>query len=190
MRSATLKTTVDPIKNPPLKIRPAEPSDVPLILGFIRELAEFEKEPEAAIATEADLMRCGFGPEPYFRCLIAEWEGEAAGFALYFFQFSTWEGKPALYLEDLFVRPEFRKNGIGRAFFSHLARIAVEKQCTRFQWEVLDWNQPAIDFYQSLGAKVMREWLNMRMTGDPLKQLAATEEQPNPNSEPRTEGED
>lgn len=161
-----------PPANPALKLRPAQPDDVPLILSLIRELAEYEKEPDAAIATEEDLLRCGFGPEPYFRCLIAEWNGQPAGFALYFFQFSTWEGKPALYLEDLFVRPQFRKQGIGRAIFTRLAQIALEKQCTRFQWEVLDWNQPAIDFYQALGAKVMRAWLNMRMIGPELNQLA------------------
>ena len=158
-----------------LNLRPAQPADAPLILAFIRELAEYEKEPAAAVATEEALLRDGFGPQPYFQCLIAEWDGKPAGFALYFFQYSTWEGRPALYLEDLFVRPEFRKNGIGRAFFTRLAQIAVEKHCTRFQWEVLDWNQPAIDFYESLGAKVLREWLNMRMTGAALKRLAGAE---------------
>ncbi|MHB1022302.1 MAG: GNAT family N-acetyltransferase [Acidobacteriaceae bacterium] len=158
-----------------LHIRPAQPADVPLILAFIHDLAEYEKEPHAVKATEADLLRDGFGSQPYFQCLIAEWDGQPAGFAFYFFQYSTWEGRPALYLEDLFVRPQFRKKGIGKTLFIKLAQIAVEKQCTRFQWEVLDWNQPAIDFYESLGAKVMREWLNMRMTSEAIQTLAEQE---------------
>jgi GNAT superfamily N-acetyltransferase len=157
-----------------LLIREATKEDVPQILALIRELAEYEKEPEAAIATEADLLRDGFGPEPYFRCLMAEWQGQIAGFALYFFQYSTWEGRPALYLEDLFVREAFRKRGIGVALFQRLAAIAVERECTRFQWECLDWNQPALDFYETTGAKVMREWLNLRVTGDALKTLASS----------------
>lgn len=155
-----------------LSIREAVPSDVPEILALIRDLAVFEKEPDAAIATEEDLLRDGFGPEPYFRCIMAEWDGAIAGFALYFFQYSTWEGRPALYLEDLFVREAFRKRGIGVALFQRLAQIAVERRCTRFQWECLDWNQPALDFYESTGATVLREWLNLRVTGDALRRLA------------------
>ncbi len=155
-----------------LSIREAVPSDVPEILALIRNLAVFEKEPDAAIATEEDLLRDGFGPEPYFRCIMAEWDGAIAGFALYFFQYSTWEGRPALYLEDLFVREAFRKRGIGVALFQRLAQIAVERRCTRFQWECLDWNQPALDFYESTGATVLREWLNLRVTGDALRRLA------------------
>ncbi len=142
------------------------------MLALIRELALFEKEPDAAVATEADLLRDGFGPEPYFRCIMAEWEGAVAGFALYFFQYSTWEGRPSLYLEDIFVRQGFRKRGIGAALFQRLARIAVERQCTRFQWECLDWNKPALDFYQGTGAAVRREWLNLRVSGDALNALA------------------
>ena len=155
-----------------LSIREAVPSDVPEILALIRDLAVFEKEPDAAIATEEDLLRDGFGPEPYFRCIMAEWDGAIAGFALYFFQYSTWEGRPALYLEDLFVREAFRKRGIGVALFQRLAQIALERRCTRFQWECLDWNQPALDFYESTGATVLREWLNLRVTGDALRRLA------------------
>jgi len=155
-----------------LSIREAVPSDVPEILALIRDLAAFEKEPDAAIATEEDLLRDGFGPERYFRCIMAEWDGAVAGFALYFFQYSTWEGRPALYLEDLFVREAFRKRGIGVALFQRLAQIAVEHHCTRFQWECLDWNQPALDFYESTGAIVLREWLNLRVTGDALRRLA------------------
>jgi GNAT superfamily N-acetyltransferase len=160
-----------------LLIREATRDDVPEILALIRELAVYEKEPDAVLATEADLLRDGFGPEPYFRCLIAEWKGEVAGFALYFFQYSTWEGRPALYLEDLFVRERFRKRGIGVALFGRLAQIAVERQCTRFQWECLDWNRPALDFYESTGAVVLREWLNLRVTGDALQALAGTPRQ-------------
>lgn len=155
-----------------LTIRDAVPTDVPEILALIRDLAVYEKEPDAAIATEADLLRDGFGPEPYFRCIMAEWDGAVAGFALFFFQYSTWEGRPALYLEDLFVREQFRKRGIGGALFQRLAQIALERNCTRFQWECLDWNQPALEFYGSAGAKVLREWLNLRVTGDALQALA------------------
>ncbi|MGI4855003.1 MAG: GNAT family N-acetyltransferase [Janthinobacterium lividum] len=162
-----MKTALD------LQIRPAEPRDVPEIAGLIRELALYEKEPQAAVATEADLLRDGFGPEPYFRCLIAEWQGQVAGFALYFFQYSTWEGRPALYLEDLFVREAFRKRGIGSALFERLAQIAVDRNCSPFQWECLNWNQPALDFYETVGAQVLREWLNLRVTGEALQQLAA-----------------
>ena len=160
---------------PDLKIRPATSEDVAHIVALIRELALYEKDPGAAIATEEDILRDGFGPEPYFRCLIAEWHGNVAGFALYFFQYSTWEGRPALYLEDLFVRQEYRHRGIGKALFQYLAQIAIDRNCTRFQWECLDWNQPSLDFYESVGAKVLREWLNLRITGDALQSLARSE---------------
>ncbi len=155
-------------------LRDAVPTDVPEILALIRELAVYEKEPDAAIATEADLLRDGFGPEPYFRCIMAEIDVTVAGFALYFFQYSTWEGRPALYLEDLFVREQFRKRGIGVALFRRLAQIALERKCTRFQWECLNWNQPALDFYGSVGANVLREWLNLRITGEALLDLAGS----------------
>ena len=163
-----------------LQIRDAVPDDVPEILALIRDLAIYEKEPDAAIATEEDLLRDGFGPEPYFRCIMAEWNGAVAGFALFFFQYSTWEGRPALYLEDLFVRETFRKRGIGVALFQRLAQIALERSCTRFQWECLDWNQPALDFYESAGAKVLREWLNLRVTGEALQTLAGSSRQQEP----------
>ena len=155
-----------------MEIRKATPADVGTIAALIRELALFEKEPDAAVATEADLLRDGFGPEPYFRCLLAEWQGETAGFALYFFQYSTWEGRPALYLEDLFVREAFRKRGIGVALFRRLAATALERNCTRFQWECLDWNRPALDFYEAAGAQVLPQWLNLRVTGEALRRLA------------------
>ncbi len=155
-----------------LTIRCAEKADIPLILQLIRELAEYEREPQAAIATEADLLRDGWGPEPKFRSIIAEWDRKPAAFGLYFFNYSTWQGRPGLYVEDVFVRPEFRGRGIGKAIFIHLAQEAVRQNCGRFQWQVLDWNKPAIDFYHSLGAKVMKEWLTMRMEGKELETLA------------------
>jgi GNAT superfamily N-acetyltransferase len=155
-----------------LTIRPATPADVPLILEFIRELADYEREPQAAVATAADLVRDGFGPEPKFRVDIAEWSGEPAGFAFYFWNYSTWQGKPGLYLEDLFVRPRYRGKGIGKALLVHLARVAVKNNCGRLVWQVLDWNTPAIEFYQSLGAETMKEWLTMRVTGEALVRLA------------------
>jgi GNAT superfamily N-acetyltransferase len=155
-----------------LTIRPATPADVPLILEFIRELADYERDPQAAVATAADLLRDGFGPEPKFRVDIAEWSGEPAGFAFYFWNYSTWQGRPGLYLEDLFVRPRFRGKGIGKALLVHLARVAVKNNCGRLVWQVLDWNTPSIEFYKSLGAETMKEWLTMRVTGEALVRLA------------------
>ena len=155
-----------------LRIRAAVPADIPLILELIRELAEYEREPQAAVATQQSLLRDGWGPEPKFRCVIADWDGQPAGFALYFYNYSTWQGRPGLYLEDLFVRPVFRGKGIGKALLVYLAQVAVAENCGRFQWQVLDWNTPAIEFYESLGAKVMREWLTMRVEGEALQRLA------------------
>lgn len=157
-----------------LDIRPASPADIPEILAFIRELAEYERAPEQAVAKPDDLLRDGWGKEPKFRVVIAEWQGAAAGFALFFYNYSTWQGRPGLYLEDLFVRPAFRGKGIGKALLVHLADIAVRENCGRFQWQVLDWNTPSIDFYKSLGAVVMQEWLTMRVEGDALEKLAKT----------------
>lgn len=155
-----------------LKIRPAKIEDVPLILQFIRDLAEYERAPEAVTATEDDLRRDGFGPERKYRCVIAEWDSQPAGFAFFFYNYSTWQGQPGLYLEDLFVRPVFRGKGIGKALLLHLAQIAVNENCGRFQWQVLDWNTPAIDFYKSLGANTMNEWLTMRVEGEAINELA------------------
>jgi GNAT superfamily N-acetyltransferase len=155
-----------------LNIRPATANDVGLILQFIRDLSEYEREPQAVTATEADIARDGFGPEPKFRVVIAEWNGRPAGFAFYFYNYSTWLGRPGLYLEDLFVRTEFRGKGIGKGLLLHLARLAVQENCGRFQWQVLDWNTPSIKFYESLGAKWMKEWLTMRVEGEALKKLA------------------
>ena len=153
-------------------IRTATPADIPQILAFIRALAAYEREPDAVTATEGDLKRDGFGPNPFYSCLIAERDGQPAGFAFYFFNYSTWMGRPGLYLEDIFVQPEFRGLGIGKALLVKVAAIAVEKGCPRLQWEVLDWNTPAIEFYRAMGAEFLDEWRNVRMTGDALKRLA------------------
>jgi len=155
-----------------ITIRPATRGDVPQILKFIRALAAYERAPKAVMATEADLERDGFGPNPFYFCLIAEYGNKPAGFALYFFNYSTWLGRPGLYLEDLFVEPELRGLGIGKALLERVASIAVEKGCLRLQWEVLDWNTLAIEFYQAMGAEFLDEWRAVRLTGEPLKRLA------------------
>jgi GNAT superfamily N-acetyltransferase len=155
-----------------LNLRPAVPADAPLILQYIRELAEYEREPEAAVATEADILKYAFSESPLVRVTMAEWEGRPAGFALWFLNFSTWEGKPGIYLEDLFVRPAFRGKGIGKALLQHLAARAVREGWTRFVWQVLDWNTPAIEFYEAHGARLMRSWLTCRVEGGALGRLA------------------
>ena len=151
-------------------IRPATAADVPLILTFIRALATYERAPEAVIATEADLLRDGFGPNPFYYCLIAEQEGRPAGFAFYFFDYSTWLGRSGIYLEDIFVHPEFRGLGIGKALLKQVAVIAQEKGCARLKWAVLD--TPAIDFYRAMGAEFMDEWRTVRVSGEALAHLA------------------
>lgn len=153
-------------------IRPATPADVGQILTFIRALASYEREPDAVTATEDDLLRHGFGENPYYQCLIAEQDGKPAGFALYFYDYSTWLGRPGLYLEDIFVDPPYRGLGIGKALLQRLAVIALEKGCARLKWEVLDWNQPAIDFYQAMGAEFLDAWRNVRVSGEALRRLA------------------
>jgi GNAT superfamily N-acetyltransferase len=160
-----------------LKIRNANANDIPLVLQFIRELAEYEKAPEQAVATAEDMRRDGFTGNPKFRVLIAEWQNEPAAFALFFYHYSTWMGRTTLFLEDVFVRPRFRGKGIGKALLLRLAKVAVDEGCGRFEWQVLDWNTPAIQFYESLGAKVMKEWLTMRVSGDELMRLAAQEQE-------------
>jgi GNAT superfamily N-acetyltransferase len=156
-----------------LNIRAATADDIPEILKLIRELAEYEKLAHLVTITADDLLRDGFGEKLLFHVLIAEWDGAPAGYALYFHNYSTFCGRPGIFLEDLFVRPEFRKKGIGKALLVHLAKLAVEKKCARFEWQVLDWNTPSIEFYKSLGAVVMKEWLTMRVTGEALEKLAA-----------------
>ena len=155
-----------------LHLRPATRADVPLILALIRELATYERDPDAVVATEEALLRDGFGERPLFQVTIAEWSAEPVGFALWFFAYSTWRGQPTLYLEDLFVRPEARGRGIGKEMMRYLARTALDTGCGRFVWQVLDWNAPSIEFYESLGAKVVREWLTCRVDGDALRALA------------------
>lgn len=158
---------------PGIVIHPAATADVPAILALIRELAEYEREPAAALATEADLLRDGFGPSPAFHVLMAEDAGATTiGFALYFFTYSTWRGRRCLYLEDLFVRPAARGRGAGRALMRALARETVRTECARFCWQVLDWNSPARGFYEKLGAVVQPEWLTCRLEGDALARLA------------------
>jgi len=156
-------------------IRSATPADVPLIYSFIRELAEYEREPHAVRITEMELLRDGFGENRYYECLIAEEDQQAAGFALYFPIYSTWQG-PSLHLEDLFVRPEFRGRGIGKALLREVAAAAVKRGCKRLQWDVLEWNGPAIRFYHSIGATMLQEWRRMRVTDQALQALAAADE--------------
>jgi GNAT superfamily N-acetyltransferase len=155
-----------------LTLRPATPYDVPAILGFIRELALYEREPDAVLTTEADLLRDGFTEPRRFHCLMAEWDATPVGFALYFYNYSTWEGRPGIYLEDLYVQPAQRGKGIGKSILTRLAAIAVEEDCARFEWSVLDWNQPSIDFYHAMGAVMKSEWRGMRVDGEALKNLA------------------
>jgi GNAT superfamily N-acetyltransferase len=154
------------------RIRPAAPADVPLILTLIRELAEFEKLAGEVSATEADLNTALFGARPHAECVIAEMGSKPAGFALFFHNFSTFLAKPGIYLEDLYVKPELRGKGVGRALLAHLASLALRRGCGRFEWAVLDWNEPAIGFYKSLGAKMMDAWKINRLTGKALEKLA------------------
>jgi len=155
-------------------IRPATPSDVPLIRAFVHELAAYEREPHSVQITDDQLLQDGFGPERYYQCLIAEHDNLPAGFALFFPVYSTWRGR-SLHLEDFFVRPQFRGQGIGKALLTRVAAIAVERGCARLQWDVLAWNQPAIDFYRGLNAAMLDDWRRMRVTDDALTALAALE---------------
>jgi GNAT superfamily N-acetyltransferase len=155
-----------------LSIRAATVNDVALLKALILELAEDERERQLVMITEADLARDGFGPEPKFRALIAEWDGQAAGYALFFGFYSTWEGRPGLFLEDLFVRQAFRGKGIGRALLANVAGIAQRENCYGVRWEVLDWNQGAIDFYKGLGAEFRDQWKSVLLAGDALDRVA------------------
>ena len=157
----------------PVSIRAARPDDTPLILTFIRDLAEYERLLDQVVATEAGLRAALFGPRPYAEVAIAEAEGRPVGFALFFHTFSTFLGRPGLYLEDLYVRPEARGRGVGRALLVHLARLAGARGCGRVEWAVLDWNAPAIGFYERLGARANADWTVYRLTGAPLAALAA-----------------
>jgi GNAT superfamily N-acetyltransferase len=154
------------------KIRPARSGDVPIILELIRDLATYERAPNEVVATEELLVDVLFGERPAAEVLLA-FEGELpVGFAVYFYNFSTWLGRPGLYLEDLFVKPEKRGKGYGRALLVELAKIARDRGCGRMEWAVLDWNEPAIKFYRSLGAKPMDEWTVFRLTPDGIGKLA------------------
>ena len=157
-----------------MTIRAAVPADIPEILALIRELAEYEREPAAAVATAADLLRDGWGAQPRFRCLMAEEDGGAVvGFALYFYNYSTWRGRAGIYVEDLFVRPAYRGRGFGRALLMRVVETAQAEGCGRVEWAVLNWNKLAIDFYEAMGAVPMSEWTTMRLSGDGLENLGA-----------------
>jgi len=162
---------------PDFKIRPARLEDVPVILQLIRDLATYEREPEQVTATEEQLVDVLFGEKPAAEVLLA-FEGDSpVGFAVYFYNFSTWLGQPGLYLEDLFVKPDKRGNGYGRALLVELANIARDRDCGRMEWAVLDWNEPAIKFYRALGAKPMHEWTVFRLTRAEIARLAEDQQQ-------------
>jgi GNAT superfamily N-acetyltransferase len=160
---------------PEVTIQPPTEADIPTILALIKGLAEYEHEPDSATATEAQLHEALFGARPAAECAIARLDGEVAGFALWFQNFSTWTGQSGLWLEDLFVWPHLRRQGVGRALLRHLAAICIERDYRRFEWSVLDWNEPSIGFYRSLGAVPMEEWTNFRLAGDALQRLARKE---------------
>jgi GNAT superfamily N-acetyltransferase len=160
------------VSRPAGPIRPATSADVPVLLQLIGELAVYEREPDAVVTTEADLQAALFGTDPAAGCHVAEQDGAVVGFALWYRTFSTWQGKPGLWLEDLFVRPEARATGLGRALLVELARTAVSRGWTRFEWWVLDWNEPAHGFYRALGARPEDEWTVWRVDGPALTALA------------------
>lgn len=163
-----------PLAQSVFEIRPARPDDVEVIVAMIRALAEFEKLGHLCVAAEADLVRALFGPHPAAEVLIACKEGRPAAFALFFHNFSTFLGRSGLWLEDLFVLPEHRRQGCAQALLRALATLAVERGCGRFEWAVLDWNVPAIEFYRALGATVLPEWRIVRVVGRPLEALAGS----------------
>lgn len=154
-------------------IRPARPNDAAAILNFIRELAVYEKAGDEVTASEDDILESLFGPASTAHGLMAEWDGEPIGFAVYFFNYSTWQGRNGLYLEDLYVTPARRGSGAGKALLRRLAGIAVENGCGRFEWSVLDWNEPAIRVYEAIGAQAQPEWIRYRLAGDALHAFAA-----------------
>jgi GNAT superfamily N-acetyltransferase len=156
-----------------LELRAASAEDGGTILRFIQELAEYERLRHECVATEADLAAHLFGERPKAEAVLAEWSGEAVGFALFFHNFSTFLGKPGIYLEDLYVQPRMRGKGIGKALLVYLARLAKERDCGRLEWSVLDWNAPSIAFYKSLGAKAKDEWTVYRVDGEALERLGA-----------------
>ncbi|MEP1471460.1 MAG: GNAT family N-acetyltransferase [Halieaceae bacterium] len=153
-------------------IRPAKQEDIGLILDLIKGLATYEKAPEQAKATPEDIDKALFHQPPRAHALICSVDGQPAGFALYFYNFSTWTGKSGVYLEDLFVEPAFRGRGAGKALLRRLAQVACEQDCARFEWSVLDWNEPAIKFYEAFGAQAQSEWVGYRLSGNALKAFA------------------
>ena len=153
-------------------IRATTREDVPLLLSLIRELAKFEKKPHKVVVTEADLLRDGFGQQQKFRALIADWEDEPAGYASFFYFYSTFQGRPALFLEDLFVLDKFRGKGMGRALLAAVAKLAIDEGCVGLRWEVLDWNRPAIEFYEKLGATFLDERRAVAFDEDALRRVA------------------
>ena len=157
-------------------IRPATPADTPIIAALIRALAEYERLSHAVVLKEEDLHKHLFGPRPYAEVLLCEKDKEVVGFALFFHNFSTFLGQPGIYLEDLFVRPEYRGRGYGKALLTELARLVVERGCHRLEWAVLDWNESALRFYRSLGAVPMEGWQLYRLTGDALQNVARASE--------------
>jgi GNAT superfamily N-acetyltransferase len=159
---------------PTITIRPATESDSALILNFIQGLAEYEKLSHEVVASEEQILLSLFGDQPSAEVLIAEFANKAAGFALFFTNYSTFLARPGIYLEDLFVLPEFRGNGIGKSLLTHLAGLVVEKDMGRLDWSVLDWNEPAINFYEQLGAKGLTDWTQYRLTGSALVKLSAS----------------
>lgn len=154
-----------------MKIRSARREDVGVILQLIRDLAEYEKAPNEVVATESDLIATIFDENPKVFCDLIEVDGEIVGMAIWFLNYSTWQGKHGIYLEDLFIKPEYRGRGFGKALLVHLASICNERGYGRFQWWVLDWNSPAIEFYRAIGAEAMSEWTVYRVSGDPLRRL-------------------
>ena len=154
-----------------MKIRPAQRQEVGIVLQLIHDLAVYEKAPNEVEATEKELLETIFSSDPKVFCDLVEVDGEIAGMAIWFLNYSTWQGKHGIYLEDLFIKPEFRGRGYGKALLKHLAKVCDEKGYGRFQWWVLDWNSPAIEFYRSLGAVAMDEWTVYRVSGAPLKEL-------------------
>lgn len=161
---------------PQITVRKAGVRDAGIILGFVKDLAEYEKALDEVVATKEDIKKSMFGPKSSFHGLICSINGKPAGFAVYFYSYSTWLGKPGLYLEDLFVSLEFRGNGAGKALLKELAKIAVKQGCPRFEWSVLDWNTPAIEFYESLGAEAQKEWVRYRLSGEALSAFADSRE--------------
>lgn len=159
-------------KNPDLKIKPAGEADVPLILSMIRGIAEYEKLLHEVVATEDVLRNSLFGKHKYAEVIIAYYKNEPAAFALFFHNFSTFIGRPGIYLEDLFVKPELRGKGIGEILLTYLGKLAIERNCGRIEWSVLDWNEPAIKFYEKLGARAMDEWTVFRVNGESMQKLA------------------